>query len=137
MWRWIKWIMEDEWIEKALELRRQGYSYREIAKKLGCSKSLVASKLSPYEDPRARTKQAVELADQVEKLNKMVNEMNQRINELKSRLSEVKTLEELSKSNAELRKEIQLLAQKVGEHEANIAEITALLKGLMEVVTGG
>jgi len=129
--------MEDEWIKKALELRRQGYSFREIAKKLGCSKSLVASKLSPYEDPRARTKQAVELADQVEKLSKMVNEMNQRINELKSRLSEVKTLEELSKSNAELRKEIQLLAQKIKAHDEEIENIIALLTKITEVIGGG
>jgi predicted transcriptional regulator len=137
MWRWIKWIMEDKWIEKALELRRQGYSYREIAKKLGCSKSLVASKLSPYEDPRSRFKQAVELADQVERLNKMVNDLNQRINELKSRLSEIKTLEELSKSNAELRRDIQLMAQKIGEHEEEIAQLFALLTRLTEIVTGG
>jgi len=126
-----------ELLEEALKLRRQGFSYREIAEKLGRSKSYIASILSPYESPESRGKQVVELADQVERLNKMVNDLNHRINELKSRLSEIKTLEELSKSNAELRRDIQLIAQKIGEHEEEIAQLFALLTRLTEIVTGG
>jgi transcriptional regulator with XRE-family HTH domain len=141
MWRWIRWwIMEGakgSIIEKALELRRQGYSYREIAEKLGYSKSYIASLLSPYENPRSRAKQMIELADQVENLNKTVNELNKRLNELKSSLSEIKPLEELSRSNAELRREIQLLAQKIKEHDEAIKNIIALLTKITEEIAGG
>jgi transposase len=47
---------EEELRKKALELRRQGKSYREIAKEIGCSVFTVSRILSPFENPQSRLK---------------------------------------------------------------------------------
>ena len=88
---------EEELRRKALELRRQGKSYREIAKEIGCSVFTVSRILSPFENPQSRLKQAAELAMKVEEISKRIDELTKRledlkpIEELKNRLSKVET----------------------------------------------
>jgi transposase-like protein len=60
---------------KALELRSKGLSYREIARELGCSVFKVYQLISPYESPRSRIRQAVELSNKVEELNRKLREL--------------------------------------------------------------
>jgi predicted transcriptional regulator len=61
--------------QRALELRSKGLSYREIARELGCSVFKVYQLISPYESPRSRIKQVVELAGRVEELSRRLREL--------------------------------------------------------------
>jgi transposase-like protein len=60
---------------RALELRAKGLSYREIARELGCSVFKVYQLISPYESPRSRIKQVVELATRVEELSRKLRDL--------------------------------------------------------------
>jgi len=96
---------------KALELRGRGLSYREIAKKLGCSVYKVHELLSPYESPQSRIKQVVELSKKVEELSKGVADFESKFNELKSVLSEVRPSLELIKDLSEIKKRLSSLEE--------------------------
>jgi len=61
--------------QRALELRARGLSYREIARELGCSVFKVHQLISPYESPRSRIRQVVELATRVEELNRKIRDL--------------------------------------------------------------
>jgi predicted transcriptional regulator len=61
--------------QRALELRSKGLSYREIARKLGCSVFKVHQLISPYESPRSRIRQVVELATRVEELSRRLKDL--------------------------------------------------------------
>jgi len=82
--------------EKALELRRLGYSYREIAKILGCSVYKVYTLISDYENPRSRIKQVMELADKVEELKHKVNELSELVEKFKANVKDVEVLGKLN-----------------------------------------
>jgi predicted transcriptional regulator len=86
---------EEELRKKALELRRQGKSYREIAKELGCSVFTVSKVLSPFENPQSRLKQTAELAMRVEELSKSVEGLVRKLEEYKSKLESLRPIEEL------------------------------------------
>jgi transposase-like protein len=60
---------------RALELRAKGLSYREIARELGCSVFKVHQLISPYESPRSRIRQVVELAGRVEELSRRLRDL--------------------------------------------------------------
>jgi predicted transcriptional regulator len=98
--------VDDELKEKALNLRREGYSYREIAEKLGCSVYKVHELISSYENPNSRIKQAVELADKVE-------ELSSKVKNIESIISYLKPLADLSKDIEELKKEITNIYDKL------------------------
>jgi transcriptional regulator with XRE-family HTH domain len=74
---------------RVLELRREGLSYREIARRLGCGVYKVWELLSPLENPRSRTRQMAELAQRVDELSK-------RISEVEEKMSRVRGLEGLA-----------------------------------------
>jgi transposase-like protein len=61
--------------QRALELRARGLSYREIARELGCSVFKVHQLISPYESPRSRIKQIVELAGRIEELSRKLRDL--------------------------------------------------------------
>jgi transposase-like protein len=61
--------------QRALELRSKGLSYREIARELGCSVFKVHQLISPYESPRSRVRQVVELASRVEELSRRLRDL--------------------------------------------------------------
>jgi transposase len=86
---------EEELRKKALELRRQGKSYREIARELGCSVFTVSKVLSPFENPQSRLKQTAELAMRVEELSKGVEELAKKLEEYRSRLNGLRPIEDL------------------------------------------
>jgi hypothetical protein len=54
---------------RALELRAKGLSYREIARELSCNVFKVYQLISPYESPRSRIRQTVELSNRVKELS--------------------------------------------------------------------
>jgi transposase-like protein len=60
---------------RALELRAKGLSYREIARELGCSVFKVYQLISPYESPKSRIRQVVELATRVEELSRRLRDL--------------------------------------------------------------
>jgi transposase-like protein len=61
--------------QKALELRSKGLSYREIARELGCSVFKVHQLIAPYESPKSRVKQVVELAGRIGELSRRLREL--------------------------------------------------------------
>jgi predicted transcriptional regulator len=69
---------------RALELRSKGLSYREIARELGCSVFKVYQIISPYESPRSRIKQVLELATRVEELDRKLRELESLASRLES-----------------------------------------------------
>jgi predicted transcriptional regulator len=88
---------------RALELRSKGLSYREIARELGCSVFKVHQLISPYESPRSRIRQVLELARMVDELGRRVDELNAKLGELERRLSQLKPLEDINRAVYALR----------------------------------
>jgi transcriptional regulator with XRE-family HTH domain len=112
---------DDEVLRKrALELRARGLSYREIAKELGCSVFKAHQLISPYESPRSRVRQVLELAGKVEELNKRVSELNSKLSELESRLSQLKPLEDIVRIIHELREGVSSLSIRATKLEDNM-----------------
>jgi predicted transcriptional regulator len=85
--------------QKALELRRMGLSYRQIARELGCSAFKVHELLKAYESPQSRLKQAVELADRLEGLRREVEG-------LKESLAQARPLQELTEKLSKLEEKL-------------------------------
>lgn len=104
----------------ALELRSQGYSYREIAKRLGCSVYKVHSLISDYESPKSRLKQAIELANKLEEISSRISTINTQISRLESSLSNIKQLESLTREVSEIR-------EILNNHTTNISNIITRL----------
>jgi len=98
---------------EALRLRRQGLSYRKIAKRLGCSVYKVHELISDHESPRSRLKQAIELADRLDALASKLKGLEEQISKLQSFLSNVKMLEGLAGEVLRLRKEVEILNWKL------------------------
>jgi transposase len=110
-----KWDEEDL-RKKVLELRRQGKSYREIAKELGCSVFTVSKVLSPFENPQSRLKQVAELAMRVEDLSKKLDELARRLEEYRSRLEGLKPVEEL-------RERLSRIDERLSEFDDSLYEL--------------
>ncbi|MCC6005737.1 MAG: helix-turn-helix domain-containing protein [Thermofilum sp.] len=106
---------------KALELRREGLSYREIARRLGCSVYKVWELISPHENIRSRIKQVAELAQKLD-------ELSRRVGEIEEKISRVRGLEGL----AELASRIERLERVVSmmEDDLVIMQFSALYKVL-------
>jgi predicted transcriptional regulator len=102
---------------RALELRAKGLSYREIARELGCSVFKVYQLISPYESPRSRIKQVLELARMVDELGRRVSELSVKLGELEHRLSQLKPLEDMSKAVYALRGDVDSLSTRILELE--------------------
>jgi len=73
---------DDELRGKALELRKRGYSHRQIAKELGFSVYKAHELVSPSESPQSRLKQTAELAEKLEELSARSNELAKKIEQL-------------------------------------------------------
>jgi len=131
-------IYDDEKLRtEALKLRRQGLSYREIAKRLGCSVYKVYELISEHESPSSRLKQAVELADRLDALAFKLSELEAQVSKLQSFLSNVKMLEELAGEVSKLRKEVEGLDQRLKELADSIGWIRrSAQRRLMDGSTG-
>jgi transposase len=121
---------EEELREKVLGLRRQGKSYREIARELGCSVFTVSKVLSPFENPQSRLKQTAELAMRVEELSKGVEELAKRleglrpIEGLRGWLSKMEErLLKVEGSIKALRAEVKEVASRVGSLDDKVGWI--------------
>ena len=122
-------IYDDEKLRpEALKLRREGLSYREIAKRLGCSVYKVHELISDYESPSSRLKQAVELADRLDALASKLNALEEQASKLQSLLSNVKMLEDLASEVSKLREEVKSLNQRLKELEDSIGWIRRSLE---------
>jgi len=106
---------------EALKLRRQGYSYREVARKLGCSVYKVYELISDHESPRSRLKQTAELATKLEDLSSKVEVLSSRIAGLESSISNLKTLEDLANELSMVRKEVENLKNSLSRRLNEIA----------------
>ena len=107
-------IYDDEKLRpEALELRRQGLSYREIAKRLGCSVYKVYELISEYESPSSRIKQSIELAGKLDELASKINTLETQISKIQSSLSNVKMLEDLTSEVSRLREKVEELADSI------------------------
>jgi len=109
-------IYDDEKLRpEALKLRRQGLSYREIAKRLGCSVYKVHELISEHESPSSRLKQAAELADKLDALASRLSALEAQASKLQSSLPNVKMLEGLAGEVSRLREEVESLNRRLGE----------------------
>ena len=113
-------VYDDEELQhKASDLRRKGYSYRQIARELGCSVYKVHELISPYESPSSRLKQVAELANKVDELNAKIRILDEKMLTLKSlddlnvKLSKVE--EEIGVMKNEVVKKITDLNKRFGE----------------------
>ena len=97
---------DDKLRERALELRRRGYSFRQIANELGCSVYKAYDLVSQYEKPSRRLKQAIELADKVEKISSEVEILTKKLEKLTLKTSKIKSVEDLSKKLSKLEKNL-------------------------------
>jgi predicted transcriptional regulator len=104
---------------KALELRREGLSYREIARRLGCSVYKVWELISPHENTRSRIKQVAELAQKLDELSRSVGEIEEKI-------SRVRGLEDLAELASRI-EELEKLVERINR-EHIIAQLSALYK---------
>lgn len=77
---------DEELRRKALELRKRGYSYREIARRLGCSLYKVWEILSSKENSGRRRIGVAELAGSVEDLSKSVERISKRLDRVEERI---------------------------------------------------
>ncbi len=102
---------------RALKLRSRGLSYREIARELGCSVFKVYQLIAPYESPRSRIRQVLELARMVDELGRRVGELSAKLGELEHRLSQLKSLEDMSKAVYDLRGYVDSLSTRILELE--------------------
>jgi len=107
-------IYDDEKLRpEALKLRREGLSYREIAKRLGCSVYKVHELISEHESPSSRLRQVAELADKLDALASRLSELEAQISRPQSFLSNVEMLEGLADDVSRLRKEVEILNRKL------------------------
>jgi len=103
---------------RALELRKEGLSYREIARRLGSSTYKVWELLSP-ENTQSRTKRIEELA-------RRLDELSTRIREIEEKISMDKVLKDRLIWLPELRSLRKLVKRIFEEH--NIAQMSAIYK---------
>jgi len=118
-------VYDDEELKhKALELRKKGYSYREIAKELGCSIYKVHELISPYEAPRSRLKQVTELAGKVDELLVKVNELTLKLDEYRSGIEDLKPVKDVSDRLSKLEEEVKDLTQNVKRLDERINPVS-------------
>jgi len=102
---------DEELRKKALEFRKKGMSYREIAKELGCSVYKVHQVLSPLEGTSSRLKQAVELAKRVDEASQRLEELSKGIDELSNKLEELRSeLREMRAKVESISKDMELVS---------------------------
>jgi predicted transcriptional regulator len=100
---------DEELKQKAIDLRTKGYSYREIAKTLGCSVYKIHDLIAPYENLNSRLRQAAELA-------RKVDAMSDKVSRLESVIGLMKPLDELNK-------DVLMVKQELGRISKEIASI--------------
>ncbi len=113
---------------KALELRKRGYSYREIAKELGCSVYKVHELLAPIESPKSRLKQIAEIANKIDELTNKLNQVSLGVDEVSKKLKELEA--QLSKYE-----KIDLILKELDKLKKGEANIKQRLKELSEDLT--
>jgi len=122
---------DDKLRKRALELRRKGYSFRQIANELGCSVYKAYELVSRYEKPSHRLKQAIELADKVEKISSEVETLTKKFEKLTLKASKIESMEDLSKKLSKLEenltnlnKSLSKISEKVSSLENEVERIS-------------
>jgi len=118
---------DDKLRAEAMRLRRLGYSYREIARGLGCSVYKVHELISEQESPGSRLKQAAELAARLDELSSRVEVIGSRIESLESSVSSLRTLEDLTNELSIIRKEVEDLKNSFSRRIDRIAQSIDLI----------
>jgi predicted transcriptional regulator len=114
---------DEELQHKASDLRRKGYSYRQMARELGCSVYKVHELIPPYESPSSRLKQVAELTNKIDELNAKIRILDEKTSTLKSlddfnvKLSKVEEIEamknEIVKKITDLNKRVEELSEAI------------------------
>lgn len=115
--------------DEMLALRKRGLSYRQIAKRVGCSTYKVHEILSPLENPSFRLKQAAELAEQVGKLTVEAEALKESVTALKKRVSELNILDDLKAKVSNLDTQLQQLRTQIIHSEERFKNISTELYG--------
>lgn len=101
-------------------LRKQGFSYRQIAQKLGCSTFKVYELLSPLEKPDARLRQAAQLAEQLGELEAKAKALEGRFANLDKRVAELGVLDDLKNQVSKLNAQLNQLNMRTFRLEENL-----------------
>ena len=104
---------DDELTRRALELRSNGLSYREIGKKLGRSSYKAWELVSPYESHQPKITQVAELGKRIDELNTKINELTKVADDISAQLKKVKTLKDLNERMLQVDDELTRLKESV------------------------
>jgi predicted transcriptional regulator len=74
---------DEELRPKAVELRKQGLSYAQIARRLGCSPGKVHQLIGPLESTQARLKQLAEIDRRIEELRSRLHSLANELEDLR------------------------------------------------------
>jgi len=123
---------DDRLRDEMLTLRRQGFTYREIAVKLGCSTYKVHELISPFENPNMRLRQAAELADKLSILTGRAEALEKRLASLEERLAKLKVLEDLQTENSKLGTGLRQLGNRLSMLEEKLVAEVNELRSLLQ-----
>jgi transposase len=97
---------DEELKQKAIDLRTKGYSYRAIAKTLGCSVYKIHDLIAPFENLNSRLRQVAELA-------RKVDAMSDKVSRLESVLMLMKPLEDVNRNVLTVKQELGRISKEI------------------------
>ena len=122
--------------EKAMALRHKGYSYREIAKELGCSLFKVSQLISDVEQPQSRLKKLAEIDGRIKDLNSNLNVVSSWVADINRRMPDVqhveKLIERVSKIEEYVKKEEEAIKDR-GSYYRTVQDFKDLSKQVKDL----
>lgn len=104
---------DDELRKRALELRKKGFSLREIGKQIERSSYKAWELVSPYEDHQPKITQVSELNERIAGLNDRLNELTKVTDDLSAQLKKVKKIKDLNEKTSKTDEELENVKEKV------------------------
>lgn len=114
---------DKELTRKALELRAMGYSYAQIASRLGASRSKIHSLIALSEDVGSRVRQVYQLAQMVDQLSTRLSQLDERLKHAEQPIGRDE-FEHLKSEVMGLRSELRALGSRMGRLERDVAVLT-------------
>jgi DNA repair exonuclease SbcCD ATPase subunit len=126
---------DDELTRKALELRRNGLSYREIGKQLGRSSYKTWEFISPYESHQPKITQVAELDKRIDELNARLNELTKVADDISDQLKEVKTIKDLSERMSRVDDELTSLKEGIESADLRLKKLLESVDSLQMIAS--